>query len=147
MIDVIVSGDRNHKGKWLIFPELDAIRDEFGTIRVSQGAAYPPLRAGRREERSADYLAHLWCLDRGVEEKEYPANWALCTPTCPDKPHRKSRNDGSTYCPLAGHARNQDMVNAGARLLVAFPLPGSRGTWDCVRRAKAAGIEVRVIRP
>ena len=147
MIDVITSGGRDHRGMWLIWPEMDAIRSEFGEIQVRQGACYPPVRQGRREDRSADWLVHRWCLDRGVEDVEYPAQWALCSPICPDKPHRKARRDGSTYCPLAGHARNQDMVNDGARVLLAFPELGSRGTWDCVKRAKAAGIEVRVVTP
>jgi ABC-type sugar transport system substrate-binding protein len=40
----------------------------------------------------------------------------------------------------AGPRRNQRMVNAGADLLVAFP--GGRGTADCVRRARKAGIPV-----
>ncbi len=47
----------------------------------------------------------------------------------------------------AGPARNQVMVDAGADLCLAFPLPGSTGTWDCVRRAKTAGIPVRTITP
>jgi hypothetical protein len=33
-----------------------------------------------------------------------------------------------------------------ARLCLAFPTPSSRGTWDMVRRATAAGIEVEVHR-
>lgn len=37
------------------------------------------------------------------------------------------------------------MVDAGARYVLAFPLPGgrSRGTEDCIRRAEAAGIPVQ----
>ena len=42
----------------------------------------------------------------------------------------------------AGPIRNQWMVNAGADVCLAFPLAGSVGTWDCVRRARAAGIPV-----
>lgn len=40
----------------------------------------------------------------------------------------------------AGPRRNQRMVKAGADLLVAFP--GGRGTADCVKRARKAGIPV-----
>ena len=43
--------------------------------------------------------------------------------------------------PRAFHMRNQQMVDAGADLLVAFP--GGNGTADCVRRAEKAGIPVR----
>lgn len=40
--------------------------------------------------------------------------------------------------------RNQEMVDAGADLCLAFPTPGSRGTWDCVERADEAGIPVTI---
>lgn len=45
----------------------------------------------------------------------------------------------------AGPIRNQQMVATGADLVIAFP--GGRGTADMVRRARAAGIPVRVIPP
>jgi len=43
--------------------------------------------------------------------------------------------------PAAFHIRNQEMVDAGADLLIA--LPGGSGTEGCIKRAKAAGIPVR----
>jgi len=45
----------------------------------------------------------------------------------------------------AGPIRNQQMVDSGADLVIAFP--GGRGTADLIRRARAAGIPVRVIPP
>lgn len=45
----------------------------------------------------------------------------------------------------AGPARNSEMVKLGATVVLAFPLDGSRGTWDCVGKARAAGIPVRII--
>lgn len=47
----------------------------------------------------------------------------------------------------AGPIRNQRMVDLGADLCLAFPTRGSRGTWDLVNRARAAGIPVTVIYP
>lgn len=44
----------------------------------------------------------------------------------------------------ANHLRNQEMVDAGADLVLAFPTESSRGTWDCVNRAKDAGILIKV---
>lgn len=38
-------------------------------------------------------------------------------------------------------ARNTHMVKLGAMLCLAFPAKGSRGTWDCLRKAVDAGIE------
>lgn len=50
--------------------------------------------------------------------------------------------DWDRYGRAAGTMRNRRMVELGADVCLAFPLPGSRGTWDCVRRARAAGIGV-----
>ena len=44
----------------------------------------------------------------------------------------------------AGFIRNQKMVDLGADVCLAFPTAGSKGTWDCIRRAQAAGIEVKI---
>lgn len=44
----------------------------------------------------------------------------------------------------AGPMRNQEMVDLTADICLAFPDADSRGTWDCVRRADAAGIPVIV---
>ena len=43
----------------------------------------------------------------------------------------------------AGPLRNQEMVDAGTDLVVAFP--GGRGTADLVRRARAAGLQILVV--
>lgn len=52
--------------------------------------------------------------------------------------------DWGTHGRAAGPIRNQHMVDLGADLCLAFPDTYSRGTWDCVRRARAAGIPTRV---
>jgi hypothetical protein len=44
----------------------------------------------------------------------------------------------------AGPERNQRMVDSKPDLVFAFPTERSKGTWDAVRRARAAGIEVNV---
>jgi hypothetical protein len=44
-----------------------------------------------------------------------------------------------------GPIRNQEMVDAGPDLCVAFPVPGSKGTYDCARRAEAAKIPTFII--
>jgi hypothetical protein len=41
-----------------------------------------------------------------------------------------------------GPERNARMVASGATVGLAFPAPGSIGTWDCVRKMEAAGIPV-----
>jgi len=46
----------------------------------------------------------------------------------------------------AGPVRNREMVRAGADICLAFPLEGSKGTWDCIVTARRAGIPVRIYR-
>jgi hypothetical protein len=54
------------------------------------------------------------------------------------------RADFRKYGKGAGPMRNREMVDAGADICLAFPDRNSVDTWDCVKRAHAAGIEVRV---
>ena len=48
---------------------------------------------------------------------------------------------------VLGPERNAHMVSLGADLCLAFPLPSSRGTRNCMWLAREAGIEVRVFPP
>lgn len=94
----------------------------------------------------ADAIAKQWAIDNRVFHHAVPANWSgPCTPACPDTPHRKTNRHGE-YCPLAGHYRNQLMVDMGIDLVLAFHRNNSRGTADCIRRAMSAGIPVRVVK-
>jgi len=97
----------------------------------------------------ADSIADLWAIGfrgLGVLREPVPADWSSCVAGC--RPgHRRTRRDGSGYCPTAGHRRNQLMVDRGAAICLAFPLAASTGTWDCARRAETAGIWVRVVKP
>lgn len=52
--------------------------------------------------------------------------------------------DWETHGKAAGPLRNRQMVDLGADLCLAFPLPSSRGTQNCMSLARAAGIPVRV---
>jgi YspA, cpYpsA-related SLOG family len=74
----------------------------------------------------ADFFAGDFARCAGMTEERHPADW--------DK-HGKA----------AGPIRNQEMVNAGADVCLAFFQPGAanRGTRDCASRAERAGIPVR----
>lgn len=73
--------------------------------------------------RGADALGERYAAERGWPVKRFPADWSQ---------GRK-----------AGPVRNAQMA-AYATHLVA--LPGGRGTADMIRQARAAGLEVRVVR-
>lgn len=70
----------------------------------------------------ADMWGFLWAREKGFPQETFRADW-------------------DAHGRAAGPIRNQEMVDAGADLVIAFP--GERGTADCVRRAEAAGIPVR----
>jgi predicted Rossmann-fold nucleotide-binding protein len=112
---VLVCGGRDFRDWELAREYLDRLHAEFGITCVIQGGA-----------RGADELADRWAGSwAGVNSEEYRAEW-------------------DEYGKGAGHIRNQRMLTEGnPHIVVAFP--GGRGTADMVRRARAAGIEVREV--
>jgi hypothetical protein len=77
----------------------------------------------------ADHIADCWAWHYGIRVERYPAEW-------------------TKHGPAAGPMRNTKMVAQGrATEAHAYPLPGSKGTWDCVRKCEAAGIPVTVHKP
>lgn len=106
--------------------------------------------------RGVDSLAAELCTTYGWQVVAMPAEWQRCSPDvpedlggCPPRPHLRTRRSGGVYCPNAGPARNQRMVDREPRaeLAVCFPLVGSRGrsgTWDLAYRAADAGIHVQI---
>jgi hypothetical protein len=71
--------------------------------------------------RGADQMAEEAALAFGWEVEHHPADWAK---------HGKR----------AGYIRNQEMVDSGADLCIAFTRGGSNGTSHCGTAAENAGI-------
>jgi hypothetical protein len=117
---ILVTGSRNWTSVSRIADALDHAVDDFA--RMEKLVCAPILVHGGC--KGADLIAAEYWLGRLVEE--YPADW-------------------DTFGKAAGPIRNQQMVDLGADICLAFPMPDSRGTWDCVRRAREAGIPVKVI--
>lgn len=134
--------------------------DDWTTVWTAlEGAVEWAYRKGYREyviihggANGADRIAADWCeehaawYDNAGQELAvecHPADWAApCGPVC-RTPHRRRREDGTSYCPMAGLTRNQAMVDLGADVVLAFQVGNSRGAADCIRRAEKAGIPVR----
>lgn len=74
----------------------------------------------------ADRIAGKLAQDLGWKVEVYPADW--------EKYGRK-----------AGPIRNQEMVNSGANICLAFPVGESKGTRHCISAAQKAGINTIVI--
>lgn len=113
----------------------DARQDGYCGIEVMEGTA-----------DGADRMCGEWAearFDDGVAHLPVAADWeGPCAAACPPN-HRKTRRDGTEYCPLAGHRRNQNMVDRTPLIALAFQVGDSTGTADCIRRADKAGVPVR----
>jgi hypothetical protein len=128
---VIVTGSRTWEEADVVYDALDTLIQEGKDLTVVHGAC----------PSGADMWASYWCQNgqpRGacVTEELYPANF-------------------SKYGKRAGPIRNQEMVQLGADVIVAFcewckktsclgrqPMHMTHGTANCVALARAAGIEV-----
>ena len=71
--------------------------------------------------RGVDRLALLYAYHSGIDIELHPAQW-------------------DEYGDKAGPIRNQQMVDSGADLCLAFIRDHSRGATDCANRAEAKGI-------
>jgi hypothetical protein len=84
------------------------------------------------------------CQDTGIDQEAYQARWEdIDHPDAVIRYDKKNRPFNSKAGPL----RNQEMVDAGADLCIAFhrAISSSKGTKDCVRRAIAARIPTWLI--
>jgi hypothetical protein len=119
-VRVLVCGSRTYTNEQSVHEVLCAIHATNPISVVIDGAA-----------SGADTLAWGWGVNTpNVESERYPADWEL---------HGKA----------AGPIRNQQMLSEGKPdLVVAFvdkPLTQSRGTFDMVKRSRAAGVRVVVV--
>lgn len=114
MQTVIVTGSRDWPDSRGIWAALDRCR-EYGMTLLVHGDC-----------RGADRQAAAWAAQKCFPVAAMPAPWDAV-------------GNG------AGPLRNTWMLDAFPNAIVlAFPLPGSRGTVDCIEKAKAHGMMVAV---
>lgn len=111
---VMVTGSRHWTDEGAVIRALRAAQDQLGAFVLVHGAC--PTGA---DEIAADFWGR-----RGPVEA-HPADWAQ---------HGKA----------AGPIRNKEMVESGIDLVIAFPLPDSKGTRNAMALAHAAGIQIWV---
>lgn len=86
-----------------------------------------PTRIVHGGARGADAMAAAWARGMGIQHQAYPADW-------------------KAYGVKAGPIRNGQMLELEKPdLVLAFP--GGRGTDDMMRKAHAANVTVRMVRP
>lgn len=112
---VIVCGCRAYENEAFIWIKLNALHEERPFTAIMQGGA-----------KGVDKIVRQWASSRSkIVRYVCHADWKL---------HGKR----------AGPIRNARMLEWKPDLVVAFPLPESVGTWDMVKKAKDAGVEVIV---
>ena len=116
---ILVTGSRHWTDRMAVITALDeAIEDMNEQHTLIYGCA-----------NGADQIAFEIADGWDWEAEAHVANW-------------------EEYGKRAGPIRNSGMIEHGKPdICLAFPLPGSKGTWDMIRKANAAGIEVRIIPP
>lgn len=131
---ILVTGSRDWEDRDVINADLDQLWDlASGRLTVMHG--WCPT--------GADKIADDWATSRhGVTLRRFAADWTgPCRPECRPGHRRRVRNAPS-YCPAAGAYRNQVMVDRRPDQVRAYQLNHSRGTQDCIDRARAAGLTV-----
>lgn len=133
-VRAIVTGSRGWKDQDRVHEVLDALHAvtvEMRRILV--------LREGECPE-GVDHMAKEWVEVQSVRMPGttrldgWAANWRSCAPDCPPGHFRRGR------CPTAGFRRNEEMVDAGAEVCLAFWKDSSNGTKHCSEYARKSGI-------
>lgn len=110
-MNVIICGGRDYDRPRVVGAVLDRLAERFGLPdAVFSGCA-----------KGADQLGKQWARSRDVDVEWFPAQW-------------------KALGKAAGPIRNQQMLDAGADAVVAFP--GGRGTEDMISKAEDAGVTV-----
>ena len=117
MLRVGVTGGREFDDQQFVYDVLDQIHDHCEITVLIHGAA-----------RGLDTFAGDWAKSRGVEVKEFPAEW--------DK-HGPKR---------AGFIRNRDMIVKGLPDVVLV-FEGGNGTADMRRQCDEHDVPIELIRP
>ena len=110
----LVCGGRTLNDREYIWSVLDNCVIQFGAPTLLISGGAPGV----------DTQASAWAYGHKLPRKVFAADW-------------------QKYGRAAGMLRNQEMLNFGPRLVIAFP--GGRGTNDMVRRAEEAGLEILLV--
>ena len=114
---ILVTGSRDWTDRDTIYRALATTWESFG-----------------RDPRAV--LVHGDCHLGGADQiaKEVWNSWGLTDEAHPAEMDSRGR--------VLGPARNQRMVDTGVDVCLAFPLPSSRGTRNCMRLAREAGVPI-----
>ena len=126
---LLISGSRNFTDRkriqMLLLRTAPDVVIEGGQVTIVRRTR--PNGETTEERTGADWLAHEEATALGIPVETYKAEW-------------------ERYGRSAGPLRNQQMLAEGRPdHVAAFPLGGSKGTWDMVDRARAGSVPLEVL--
>ncbi|MFF3443600.1 SLOG family protein [Streptosporangium sp. NPDC002721] len=155
---ILVTGSREGVPSAAVWDYLDE------AISQARQAGHTTITVVHGDADGADTHAAEYCEDQAgwydntgiaLHVEPHRPNWATCsTPKCTPA-HRRTRNNGTTFCPAAALHRDAHMVALGAHHCLAFIAPcvkpacrrpqphGSHGASYTADLAEKAGIPVR----
>ena len=116
---ILVTGGRSWDDRKII---MDAL------LEATRGMNWDDVTVVHGGARGADTIAAELATGFGMKTEAHLANW-------------------SEYHRAAGPIRNKKMVDLGADVCLAFLMPNSKGTANCVEQAKKAGIKIKLYYP
>jgi hypothetical protein len=122
---ILVTGSRDWLNPFVISYAIEEVLWPYFNLPLPSGVDgdKSPVIGHGACPTGADYFANMYAEWKGYEVEKYPAEWKI-------------------FGKAAGPIRNQVMVDSGADVVLAFKNPDSRGTQDCINRAKKAGLKV-----
>lgn len=122
---LVVTGGRNFYDTRFIHNQLSVLKSAHNIDVLRHGGA-----------SGVDLLCAEWARANGITVEVYPAEWDnLDVPGAVIKVNARG-----PYNAVAGHLRNQKMLDTLPVPTMAIAFPGGKGTADMVRRIRAAGI-------
>lgn len=112
---ILITGSRD----WDDVPAIYRALEE-----ATRGISYHKVTIVHGQSGNADWIANDWAAEREIDVERHRARWDL-------------------YGRAAGPIRNNEMVDSGADICLAFIKNNSRGTTQCAAYAEACGIPVK----
>ena len=129
---IVVTGGRDFNDRAAVFLALGILHKQFPVTELIEGGA-----------SGVDNLCKQWAQLHGIPVRSYPAAWDDLT--VPGAVVKQGKH--GPYNAVAGHQRNQAMLEGEPRPTYGVVFPGGRGTADMHRRMLKAGLTVWVPYP
>lgn len=126
---IVVTGGRDFNDRAAVFLALGLLHKQFPITELIEGGA-----------SGVDNLCKQWAQLHGIPVRSCQAAWDDLT--VPGAVVKQGKHGG--YNAVAGHQRNQAMLEGEPRPTYGVVFPGGRGTADMHRRMLKAGLTVWV---